>query len=326
MIGRSAAIRRIYDLIESVAPSDAPVILTGESGTGKEEAACAIHDLSRRSGPFLGVNCAAFTQTLIESEMFGHERGSFTGAQQKHEGFFEQANHGTLFLDEITELNLGLQAKMLRVLEERQLIRVGGIAPVRLDVRVIAATNRNLEAAISEGKMREDLYYRLNVFEIELPPLRKRIDDIQPLADHFVAEYNKRAGTDVEGMDAQCVAALKAYLWPGNVRELRNAIERAIIVKKRGFLSVGDLPSRILLVSGADDMEPFPFRVGMPLRKVEYEVIVRTVKSVGSLTRASKVLGISRTTLYKALEQHDSHGRNGYRVGHATPRARNGRL
>jgi transcriptional regulator with PAS, ATPase and Fis domain len=300
MIGQSAAIRRVFDLIESAAPSDASVFLAGESGTGKEEAAREIHRLSGRGGGFLPINCAAISESLIESQLFGHERGAFTGADHKLEGFFERADGGTLFLDEITEIRLGLQAKLLRVLEEGQATRLGATTPIGFDVRVVAASNRSLQEAISEGAIRADLYYRLSTFEILMPPLRKRTADIGPLADHFIAEYNARKGTTVEGVDAQCLAALRAHQWPGNVRELRNAIVRAVIIRKKGLLSVRDLPDQVLGLPVEE--EPFTFSVGMTLDQVEREVIKRTfLANDRNLSRTAAMLEIARGTAYRAL-------------------------
>jgi transcriptional regulator with PAS, ATPase and Fis domain len=310
MIGQSAAIRGVRDLIDSVAQSDASVILAGESGTGKEEAALEIHRLSGRTGRFLPINCAAISESLMESHLFGHERGAFTGADHRLEGIFEQANRGTVFLDEIGEMKLALQAKLLRVLEEGQATRLGGTVPIAFDVRVVAATNRSLQAAISEGAMRTDLYYRLNMFEIVLPPLRKRAAHIQLLANHFIAEYSRRKGTEVEGIDAQCVAALKAYDWPGNVRELRNAIIRGAIIRKRGILSVNDLPPQVLRLSIEE--EPFTFRVGMTLHHVEQEVIKRTfLANDRNLARTAAMLEIARGTVYKALASYRLGPANG---------------
>jgi two-component system, NtrC family, response regulator HydG len=310
MIGRSPAIRAILDLIRAAAPSDASVLLSGESGTGKEEAAREIHRLSGRGGEFVGVNCAAFPEGLIESHLFGHERGAFTGADRKHIGFFEQANQGTLFLDEITETTPSLQAKLLRVLEERQLIRVAGTAPISLDVRVIAASNRPLRTAILHGALRSDLYYRLNTFEIELPPLRKRCGDIEVLAEFFVAEHNRRCGTKLEGLDAEFLGALKAYEWPGNVRELRNAIERAAIIQRRGRLSAENLPPQVLRMTSEE--EPFTFRVGMTLGEVQREVTRRTfLANNRNLARTAAMLEVARGTVYRALAGSDLESVNG---------------
>ena len=251
MVGQSLAIRRAIRLIEEAAPTSAPVIITGESGTGKELAARAIHDKSpRRSRPYVAINCAAVPETLIESELFGHERGAFTGADRRREGCFERANGGTLLLDEITEMRPEMQAKLLRVLEDKKISRLGGSGEVAVDVRILAASNRPLERAIREGRLREDLYYRLCVFPIELPPLRDRLDDVPLLAEEFIRAFNREHGKAVQGIAPDCMNALNAHHWPGNVRELRNAIERAVIVSRSPLLAVGDLPKALVSQPG----------------------------------------------------------------------------
>ena len=230
LIGASRAMQGVYDLIAKVARTDATVLLTGETGTGKEVVAQTIHRLSRRhKEPFVAVNCGAVSATLIESELFGHERGSFTGADRTHKGVFEQAHRGTLFLDEITEMPVELQVRLLRVLETGTLTRVGGTETLRVDVRVIAATNRRREEAVAAGTLREDLLYRLNVFPIALPPLREREDDVELLAKHFLAELNRAEGAGKQ-LTRAALARLRAHAWPGNVRELRNVVQRAFIV------------------------------------------------------------------------------------------------
>ena len=228
------------------------MIITGESGTGKELAARAIHDKSpRHSRPYVAINCAAVPETLIESELFGHERGAFTGADRRREGCFERANGGTLLLDEITEMRPEMQAKLLRVLEDKKISRLGGSGEVAVDVRILAASNRPLERAIREGRLREDLYYRLCVFPIELPPLRDRLDDVPLLAEEFIRAFNREHGKAVQGIASDCLDALNAHHWPGNVRELRNTIERAVIVSRAPMLSVGDLSTSSRLSTGA---------------------------------------------------------------------------
>src|SRR5580704_18157808 len=231
--GQSLAMRRVMAAIDQVSPSSASIVIVGESGTGKELAARTIHELSpRSSGPYIAINCAALPETLMESELFGHERGAFTGADRRREGCFELATGGTLLLDEIAEMRPELQAKLLRVLEEGKLRRLGGSAEVAVDVRVLAATNRNLEAALREGKFREDLYYRLNVFTIELPPLCDHAEDIPALVEHFMREIEAPGGKIVNGIEAEALEVLKAFAWPGNVRQVRNVIERAMIVTR----------------------------------------------------------------------------------------------
>ncbi len=304
MLGRSLAMRRVLTLIDQVAPTDASAIITGESGTGKEIAAKTIHALSkRRQGPYIAVNCAAIPETLMESELFGHERGAFTGADRRRDGYFELAEGGTLLLDEISEMKVELQAKLLRVIEERKLRRVGGSTELPLNVRVLAASNRPLDRAIKEGRLREDLYYRLNVFSIELPPLRDRQEDIPLLVDAFVREFADQAGKPIQGADNDCLQALKSHQWPGNVRQLRNVIERAVIVGRAPLLTLGDLPSEIKPSHGEGSMQ---IRLGSTLDDVERELIAKTIEFTGgNKTRAAEVLGVSLKTLYNRLERYD---------------------
>jgi two-component system response regulator AtoC len=247
MVGRSEAMQKVFELMRRVARSEAPVLITGPSGSGKEVAARTIHRLSRRGGkPFVAFNCGAVSPTLIESELFGHERGSFTGADRRHVGYFEEANGGTLFLDEITEMSADLQVRLLRVLEERSIRRVGGSQDVRLDVRLLSATNREPPEAIQEGKLREDLYYRLNVFPLSLPPLRDRRDDIPLLAEHFRRQIDEEEKKGVRAWDPKALECLQSLEWPGNVRELRNVVHRAYIMTE------GDT----ILVSALDEILP----------------------------------------------------------------------
>jgi DNA-binding NtrC family response regulator len=304
MIGRSLAMRRVMSLIEQVAPSSASVIIIGESGTGKELVARTIHELSpRHGGPYVAINCAAMPETLMESELFGHERGAFTGADRRREGCFELANGGTLLLDEIGEMKPELQAKLLRVLEESKLRRLGGSTEVTIDVRVLAATNRNLDAAIKEGRFREDLYYRLNVFAIELPALCERAEDTPALVDHFLGELKQPQGKNITGVDAECLEVLKSYRWPGNVRQLRNVIERALIVSRGPLITVADLPPDMKRTTGSSSS--FELRLGMSLDDVERELIMRTIEFTGgNKSRAAEVLGISLKTLYNRLERY----------------------
>ena len=305
MIGQSLALRRVMSLIEQVAPSSASVVITGESGTGKELAARTIHDLSpRRNAPYVAVNCAAIPETLMESELFGHERGAFTGADRRREGCFELANGGTLMLDEITELRIELQAKLLRVIEEQRLRRVGGTSEVALDVRVLAASNRPLPQAIQEGRLREDLFYRLNVFSIELPPLRDRIEDLEPLTEHFISQLGGYHRNHITGIDHDCLQALKGCPWPGNVRQLRNVIERALIVSNGPLLTPPDLPPDLRPV-GPRDLG-FQVRVGSSLDDIERTLIYRTIEFAGgNKTRAAEILGVSIKTLYNRLERYE---------------------
>jgi two-component system response regulator HydG len=310
LIGQSRAMQQVMVLIKQVAPTSAPVILRGESGTGKEVVARTIHELSPRSqGPYVAINCAALPENLMESELFGHERGAFTGADRRREGCFELANGGTLLLDEITEMKVELQAKLLRVLEEQTLRRVGGTADVPLDVRVLAASNRNLEQALREGRLREDLYYRLNVFNIELPTLDRRRDDIPILVDHFIRELAPGIGKEVKGADNDCLQALKARKWPGNVRQLRNVVERALVVTRGPLLTQGDLPPEA--APGADASAVFEVRLGSSIEQVERDLILRTIDvAEGNKARAAEILGISLKTLYNRLERYQSELRS----------------
>ena len=324
MVGRSLAIRRAIRLIEEAAPTSAPVIITGESGTGKELAARAIHDKSpRRSRPFVPINCAAVPETLIESELFGHERGAFTGADRRREGCFERANGGTLLLDEITEMRPEMQAKLLRVLEDKKISRLGGSGEVAVDVRILAASNRPLERAIREGRLRADLYYRLCVFPIELPPLRDRLDDVPLLAEEFIRAFNLEHGKAVQGIASDCLDALNAHHWPGNVRELRNAIERAVIVSRSPMLSVGDLSTTPASPTGSQ--LGFMVRLGSTLEEVENELIARTISFAGgNKSRAAQILGVGRRTLYKQPERYSVHETNGHSNGRTHRNGRNG--
>ena len=251
-IGRSAAAARVLELVRRVAASDTTILLGGESGSGKEMVARAIHRASKRAkGPCVAVNCAALTETLIESELFGHEKGAFTGATEKKAGRFELADRGTLFLDEVGELPLGLQTKFLRVLEERRFERVGGQRAIEVDVRVVAATNRDLADMVKRGTFREDLYYRLGVIQVEVPPLRDRLEDVPLLVEHFLARFRREAGRRITGFSPDALAAMTCYAWPGNVRELRNAVERAVVLGERELIAAADLPPQVLAAAGA---------------------------------------------------------------------------
>ncbi len=245
MIGHSVSMRRIMEAIERVAPARVSVFITGETGTGKEVAAKAIHDRSGRTGPFIPVNCAAIIETLLESELFGHQKGSFTGADRRHQGLIERANGGTLFLDEISEMRSEAQAKLLRVIEERRVLPVGGTSEIPVDVRFLAASNRTPKQAISEERLRADLFYRLNTCTIHLPPLRDRLEDLPMLIDHFIEQANHDYQRQVDSIDPEFLAALRTYRWPGNVRELRNVFETAVLMTHSTQLSVEDLPEEI---------------------------------------------------------------------------------
>jgi DNA-binding NtrC family response regulator len=299
----------VYDLITRVAPTDATVFIIGESGTGKEVVTQAVHELSRRrKGPFVPVNCGAISPNLIESTLFGHEKGSFTGAEKLHRGVFEQAAEGTLFLDEVTEMPLELQVKLLRVLETGTTTRIGGEKPVPVDVRVVAATNRDPEAAVREGTLREDLWYRLNVFPIPLPPLRQRRGDITLLANHFLAELNNSNGSNKRWGET-ALAALESYAWPGNVRELKNLVHRAYILADQEIdaACLPTLPSAAEIAARApeDGAAVLHVRVGASVADVEKRLIYATLEQVsGNKQKAAEILGVSLKTLYNRLSAY----------------------
>ena len=307
LVGRSGPMQKVYELIERVAPTDACVFVTGESGTGKELVAETVHMLSRRrSEAFVAVNCGAMAPTLIESEFFGHEKGSFTGADRRRIGFFERANGGTLFLDEITEMPQELQVKLLRVLEVGAVTRVGATDVTPVDVRVVAASNRDPADAVAKGQLREDLLYRLNVFPIELPPLRARGEDVALLAEHFLEQVNAREGTR-KRLSPRALARLQALSWPGNVRELKNAVERAAI------LADVTIEAETLPVPPTDTPlssdTTFEVRVGTPLADIERRMILATLDSLeGNKRRTAEVLGISLKTLYNRLNVYEAQG------------------
>jgi len=296
---RSEAFRRVLDLAQRVGPFDASILITGETGTGKEVLARYLHRLSpRRKGPFTAVNCGALPETLLESELFGHAAGAFTGAVGNRAGLFEQAGGGTVFLDEIGDISPAMQLKLLRVLQEREIMRVGESVPRTIDVRIISATNRDLAAALREGRFREDLYYRLRVIEIEIPPLRARREDILPLARHFVGRFAKRLEIPGLRLDAATLDFLLDYPWPGNVRELENAIERAAVLSRDGLILPAHLPPRVVHGGAAGEGNP----LGRTLAAAERDHIRAVLKSLGgNRTRAARALGISASTLWRKL-------------------------
>ena len=302
LIGRSPAMQPVFDMIQKVAATDAGVLIQGESGTGKELVAQALHQLSRRhEGPMVAVNCGAISETLIESELFGHEKGSFTGADRQHRGFFERADGGTLFLDEIAEMPLSLQVKLLRVLETGCVERIGGKASIHTDVRVLAATNQDPANAIAEGKLREDLYFRLAVFPIRLPPLREREGDVALLAQHFLDRHNKVNGTD-KCWASGALAALAARPWRGNARELRNAVQRAYILAEDQLTA--EIVPQEHGKAAATDGPPgsFTVQVGSSIAQVERQLVEETLKHVnGNKLAASELLGFSLKTLYNRI-------------------------
>jgi transcriptional regulator with PAS, ATPase and Fis domain len=307
IVGMSAPMKELYQLISQVAPSQASVLVVGESGTGKEMVARTLHDLSpHKEGEFVAVNCAAIPEALLESEIFGHERGSFTGADGRRRGLFELADGGSLFLDEVAEMAPATQVKLLRVLEERSFRRLGGNEEIRVDVRVLAATNRDPKEALDEGKLREDLYYRLNVFTLELPPLRERLDDVRLLVESFIQDFNARDGKSLRGIDKEAVTALESYRWPGNVRELRNVVERAVIVARGDELTRRDLPASVTeprrKKSDSDGVE---LPVGTTVEQAEKNLILKTLEATGqNKTRAAEILGISLKTLHNKVKKY----------------------
>jgi DNA-binding NtrC family response regulator len=325
LVGRSGVMQKVYELIERVAPTDASVLVTGESGTGKELVAETIHLLSRRrASAFVALNCGAMAPTLIESELFGHEKGSFTGADRRRIGYFERADGGTLFLDEITEMPQELQVKLLRVLEVGAITRVGASERIPVNVRIIAASNREPAEAVAEGTLREDLLYRLNVFPIELPPLRARADDVGLLAEHFLAQVNARDSTG-KRFGPGALARLQALSWPGNVRELKNAVERAAILADM-TIDAEALPDPPVGEPVAGDAT-LQVRVGTPIADVERRVILATLESLGgNKRRTAEALGISLKTLYNRLnvyQAQEQSGRDAPELPPPVPRARN---
>ncbi len=304
IIGTSSQMKRIFEKIQQVAPTRASVLVTGESGVGKELVADAIHNLSgRKDRPFIKVHCAALSESLLESELFGHEKGAFTGAVSRRRGRFELANGGSIFLDEIGEIAPSVQIKLLRVLQEKTFERVGGEETIEVDVRVISATNRDLKNDIAVGNFREDLYYRLNVVNIDVPPLRERKDDIPLLAAAFIREFAKENNKPVEAIDPKARAALYAYSWPGNIRELRNCIESAVVMCKGTIIQLDDLPPGI---TESDDSDVIRVEVGATLSKAEREVIRRTLLHYnGNKSKTSEVLGIGRKTLHRKIKEYN---------------------
>ena len=306
MVGGSRRMREVYGLIRQAAASDVTVLIRGETGTGKELVARSFHENSARvEGPFLAINCATIPEGLIESELFGHRKGSFTGATAERRGAFERARDGTLFLDEIADMRPDLQAKLLRVLQEREFQRVGGTRLRKANVRVIAATNRNLEQAVGEGGFRQDLFYRLSAFPVTIPPLRERREDIPLLARHFLKRRARRAGTEIGGISTAAMRLLLQYDWPGNVRELSNAIRRAVLLETTDVIQAGSLPRRLTAAverGDADRRRPPGLRT---LAAVERETLVDALEvSEGNISTAARGLGVSRATLYRKLRKH----------------------
>lgn len=313
IIGNSLSMQRMFRQMDRIAPRDITALIRGESGTGKELIAHALHDASRRrTQPFIALNCAAIPETLQESELFGHEKGAFTGAQSRRAGRFEQAHGGTLFLDEVGELSLSLQAKLLRALQERSFYRVGGSAQIDVDVRIIAATHRDLNAMVREGEFREDLYYRLAVFELSVPPLHQRGNDLMQLTHHFINQLAAHHQIGTVTITDEALARISAYGWPGNVRELRNAIERAVVLADNGKIQVEDLPERIQDITVPTSVtptttpaEPAPPPAKETLSEMERRRILEAMQETGgNVSEVVRRLGIPRSTLYRRLREY----------------------
>jgi DNA-binding NtrC family response regulator len=309
MVGKSRQMEETFELIRTVAKSRSTVLITGESGTGKELVARAIHyNSTRKDSPFIKLNCAALPQELIESEMFGHEKGAFTGAVKQTKGRFELADGGTLLLDEISEIAPALQAKLLRVLQEREFERVGSGTPIQVDVRIVATTNRNLREQIEKGEFREDLYYRLNVIPIAMASLRERKEDIPQLVNHFLAKYNNENDKEISGLSEKAMERLMAYDWPGNVRELENYVERAVVICQADVIGEEHLPLDVLAGKAAGSADG-GIQVGQTVREMEQKLILKTLESCdGNRTAAADILGISSRTLRNKLHEYGLAG------------------
>ena len=320
LIGVSPPWKQMMTLVQQVADSSATVLIQGESGTGKEGVACAIHDGSpRRSGPFVAVNCAALPETLLESELFGYEKGAFTGAAGAKKGRFELADGGTLFLDEVADLSAVTQPKILRVLQEGEFERVGGTRTMRVDVRIVAATNQDLSQLVKDKRFREDLYYRLNVITVTTPPLRDRREDIRVLAQHFLRLYAAKNNRVLEGFTDEAMGCLEAYRWPGNVRELENVVERAVVLARAGVIEAGNLPPNVTeravtftrpepsSATGASPDGIFTIRMGTTLDEIEHRVLEETLRfAKGNRTVTAKLLGVDPKTIYRKLKQGEA--------------------
>ncbi len=307
IIGRSAAMKKVFETLALVAPSDATVLINGESGTGKELIANALHhNSSRKKGPFIKVNCAALHENLLESELFGHEKGAFTGADNRRSGRFELASGGTLFLDEIGDMSLQTQAKILRVLQEGELERLGSGTTISVDVRLVAATHKNLNAMVEEGNFRQDLFFRLSVVPIELPPLRERTEDVPVLTDFFLRRYSKKNKKDIRGFHPQAMMLLARYSWPGNIRELENSIERAVILCLGEQITPKELPPQMLPEDYQTVAAPMISPGGLTLKDMECETIRATLnRTDGNKSHAAKLLGIARQTLLNKIKEYN---------------------
>ncbi len=306
IIGHSQAMEDLFERMRVAAPAPSTVLIVGESGTGKELVANALHENSpRASGPFIAVNCGAIPGEILESELFGHERGAFTGAHQRRIGLIEAASGGTLFLDEISELSAELQVKLLRVLEQRKIVRVGGSVEIDVDFRLLAATNRNLESWVREGRFREDLYYRLKVVTLSIPPLRERPDDIPLLVRHFIGRFNEELGRSVGGVHPAVLSAFKRYSWPGNVRELRNTVESLVLFARGDEILMDDLPVELRMPQVTPPSQPTAQWQPRPMAEIEKEAILRTLEHTnGHRARAAQLLGIGLRTLQRKLKEY----------------------
>ncbi len=305
IIGKSKKMRDIFETIALTAPSDATILILGESGSGKELVAEAIHKNSlRKDKPFIKVNCAALAENLLESELFGHEKGAFTGAHSKREGRFEQANNGTLFLDEIGDMSVSTQAKILRALQEGEFERLGGNKTIKVNVRIIAATNKNLEEEVEKGRFRKDLFFRLSVVPIDLPPLRERREDLPLLADYFLKKYAKKNNRLIKGFVPSAIDMLLRYQWPGNVRELENVIERAVIISREDMITPDALPNALKNNADGEVDDAFDNLAGRLIKDVEKELIIKTLEQTNhNITQAAKLLGITRRGLQYKLKE-----------------------
>jgi two-component system response regulator HydG len=306
LIGQSPSMIKLLDTVAQVAATEATILITGESGTGKEVIANAIHyNSSRKDAPFIKINCAALTETLLESELFGYEKGAFTGAERRREGKFSQAEGGSLFLDEVSEMSPAMQVKLLRVLQERELTRVGGAEVIKINVRLIAASNKDLKKEMERGRFREDLFYRLNVVGLNVPPLRERKEDIPILAQHFLQQFVAQNSKKIKGFTPQAMEKLLKYSWPGNIRELMNAIERAVVLSRKEYLDAEELV--LMMADNSVDIKPTQNRLleNLPLEEVEKRSILDALESCsGNKSEAARRLGITRKTLRKKLEKY----------------------
>jgi two-component system response regulator HydG len=312
MIGASPSWRRMLTLVEQVADSSATILIQGESGTGKELVARTIHERSaRRNGPFVAVNCAALPETLLESELFGYEKGAFTGAAGRKEGRFDLANGGTLFLDEVADLSLVTQPKILRMLQEGEFERLGGTRTLQVDVRILAATNQDLSEMVKDKRFREDLYYRLNVITVRVPPLRERPEDIRVLAQHYLRVYSAKNGRKLDGFTAEALERLEAYAWPGNVRELENLVERSVLLARKDRIDAEDLPEEVMGVK-RPPRDAILELIGTPLADVEQRLLDETLRITGgNKTQAAKLLGIDVRTVARKLERREDEHAEG---------------